>query len=99
MTATPTDTTGKYVTSVDVTDGVLVVTYGNDVNAVIAGLTLTMTPYEVLGSAVWRCGNAPAPPGLSPLGTAGGGEHRLVHRADGAERVFARRVPAVGPAR
>src|SRR5688500_10368026 len=46
MTANPTDTNGKYVTSVDVTNGVLVVTYGHDVNAIIAGLTLTMTPYE-----------------------------------------------------
>jgi type IV pilus assembly protein PilA len=73
MTANPTDTVGKYVQSVDVTNGVLVVTFGNEVNATIAGLTLTMTPYEVQGSAVWRCGNAPAPVGLSLLGTAGGG--------------------------
>jgi type IV pilus assembly protein PilA len=72
MTANPMDTTGKYVASVDVTDGVLVVTYGNDVNAEITGLMLTMTPYEVLGAAVWRCGNAAPPPGLSLLGTAGG---------------------------
>jgi type IV pilus assembly protein PilA len=73
MSGTATDTSGKYVSSVEVTNGVLIVTFGNDVNAAIAGLTLTMTPYEVLGSVVWRCGNAPAPTGLSELGTAGGG--------------------------
>jgi type IV pilus assembly protein PilA len=73
MTGTATDTSGKYVESVDVTNGVLVVTFGHEVNQAITGLTLTMTPYEVLGSVVWRCGNAPAPTGLDELGTAGGG--------------------------
>jgi type IV pilus assembly protein PilA len=72
MTANPTDTSGKYVASVDVTNGVLVITFGNEVNADIATLTLTMTPYEARGSVVWRCGNAPAPLGLSELGAAGG---------------------------
>jgi type IV pilus assembly protein PilA len=72
MTATATDTVGKYVTSVEVTDGTLIITFGNDANAIIAGLTLTMTPYESMGSVVWRCGNADAPPGLSLMGTAGG---------------------------
>jgi type IV pilus assembly protein PilA len=72
MTATATDTAGKYVESVEVTNGTLTIRFGNDANAVITGLTLTMTPYESMGSAVWRCGNAAAPPGLSLLGTAGG---------------------------
>jgi len=73
MTPNPNDTSGKYVSSVDVTNGVLIVTFGNEVNTAITGLTLTMTPYEVTGSVVWRCGNAPAPAGLSELGTATGG--------------------------
>ena len=68
----PTDNSGKYVASVNVANGVLVITFGNEVNADIAGLTLTMTPYEARGSVVWRCGNAPAPAGLSELGTLGG---------------------------
>jgi type IV pilus assembly protein PilA len=72
MSGIPTDTSGKYVESVDVTNGVLVVTFGHDVNAAINGLTLTTTPYEALGSVVWRCGNAPPPAGLNELGTAGG---------------------------
>ncbi len=52
----------------------LIITFGHEANAAISGLTVTMTPYETpeLG-IVWRCGTAPAPTGLQPLGTAGGG--------------------------
>jgi type IV pilus assembly protein PilA len=75
MTASPTDTTGKYVQSVDVDKGVLIVMYGNDANAAINGLTVTLTPYETpKGGVVWRCGSAIVPAaGLNPMGTAGGG--------------------------
>jgi type IV pilus assembly protein PilA len=73
MSANATDTSGKYVKSVDVQSGVLVITFGNEANTAINGLTLTLTPYETpnLG-VVWRCGLANAPAGLNPLGTAGG---------------------------
>jgi type IV pilus assembly protein PilA len=73
MSANATDTSGKYVQSVDVDDGVLVVMFGHEANATISGLTLTITPYETPnGGIVWRCGTAPAP---SPtlLGASGGG--------------------------
>ena len=74
LSANLTDTTGKYVQSVDVSNGVLVVMFGHEVNAAIDGLTLTMTPYETLGGGiVWRCGSAPVPSGTQPMGTAGGG--------------------------
>ena len=46
MTANPTDTSGKYVQSVDVQSGVLVITFGGEANVAIAGLTVTLTPYE-----------------------------------------------------
>ena len=77
LSANATDTSGKYVQAVDVVNGRLVVTFGNEANAVISGLNLTVTPYETqeLGVA-WRCGTAPIPGGatpLSPMGTAGGG--------------------------
>jgi type IV pilus assembly protein PilA len=73
LTPTPTDTSGKYVSALNVNNGVLIVTFGHEANAAINGLTVTMTPYESaeLG-IVWRCGTAPAPAGLAPLGTVGG---------------------------
>jgi type IV pilus assembly protein PilA len=75
MTATATDTSGKYVESVEVNDGTITITYGNEVNAVIAGETLTLTPYESADlNVVWRCGNAPVPgtPALETMGTEAG---------------------------
>lgn len=75
MTANPTDTSGKYVTSVDVNNGRLIVVFGNDANAAINGLDLTLTPYETAErGVVWRCGTAPQPAGTQLLGTAGGGQ-------------------------
>ncbi len=73
ITGVATDSAGKFVTQADVEDGVITVTYGFQASAQIAGLTFTMTPYETnnLG-VVWRCGSAPRPAGLSPMGTAGG---------------------------
>ena len=69
-----TDSRGSYVTSVEIDDGVLVVTFGNNASALIAGLTVALTPYESGDlSIVWRCGYANAPPGLSELGTRNGG--------------------------
>ncbi len=67
------DTAGKYVTGIEVEDGVISVTYGFFASTQIAGLTFTMTPYETGNSGVvWRCGSSPAPNGLSPMGTSGG---------------------------
>ena len=69
-----TDTSGDYVTSVDIVNGVVVVTFGNNASAEITDLTFTMTPYETLARGViWQCGLAPAPFALNPMGTSGGG--------------------------
>lgn len=74
LSPSATDTSGKYVSSVEVDDGVLIVMFGNDANAEIHGLTVTMTPYETRDrGVVWRCGSADAPATLQLLGTAGGG--------------------------
>ena len=74
LSPAPTDSSGSYVASIDVTNGVLVVTYGNAASAVINGLTVTLTPYETPDlSVVWRCGAAPPPGALNEMGTAGGG--------------------------
>jgi type IV pilus assembly protein PilA len=74
MTANKNDTSGKYVESIDIENGVLIVTFGNEANEKIHGLTVTTTPYETPDkSIVWRCGTAPVPgSGLSGIGTAGG---------------------------
>jgi type IV pilus assembly protein PilA len=72
LSANATDASGRYVSSIDVDDGVLVVVFGGDASAVISGLTMTLTPYETPDlSVVWRCGAA-AEPALGLMGTAGG---------------------------
>jgi type IV pilus assembly protein PilA len=74
LSTTAADTSGKYVVSVDVNDGVVIATFGHEASAIINGLTLTLTPYETTGfGVVWRCGSAITPTGAQLLGTAGGG--------------------------
>ena len=73
MSPTPTDTNGKFVESVNVVNGVLIVTFGHEAHAAISGLNITLTPYETpeLG-LVWRCGMAAEPSGLDTMGTSNG---------------------------
>ena len=72
MSAVATDTKGKYVSQVDIVDGRVDVTFGNDAHADIFGLTISFTPYASnSGSIIWRCGTAPVPAGASLL--SGGG--------------------------
>ena len=74
MSATPTDTSGKYVTQVLVTNGTIQITYGNEASKQITGKTLGLTPYETPDlSVAWRCGGAPQPAGTQLMGTSGGG--------------------------
>jgi len=66
MSPDPTDTRGKYVSSVEVHDGRIDILYGGDANSIIAGQVLSITPYGRLGdgdawSVLWRCGHAPVP--------------------------------------
>ena len=68
MSAVPTDTRGKYVGQVDVFEGRVTVTFGNDAHAEIFGRTLSFTPYmNGSGSFMWRCGAAPAPATGNPM--------------------------------
>ena len=74
LSANATDSSGSYVSQIDVTDGTLVVMFGVNASATIAGQTVTLTPYEAVDrSIVWRCGYAQQPSGLNELGTADGG--------------------------
>ena len=73
MTPLATDTQGKYVGQVEVFNGRVDITFGNDAHQDILTKTLSVTPYVAAGgSVIWRCGFAPAPMGaVGPL-TGGG---------------------------
>ena len=72
MSALATDTKGKYVESVNIVNGRVDVTFGNDAHVEIFRKTVSFTPYiSAGGSFIWRCGNAPAPTGATLL--SGGG--------------------------
>ena len=63
MSTNPMDTRGKFVGQVDIINGRVEVTFGNDVHQDAFGKKLTLTPYlSSSGSIVWRCGYAPQPP-------------------------------------
>lgn len=70
LTVAATDTSGKYVSALDIVNGVLILTFGHESNAAIQSMTLTMTPYETPERGIaWRCGTAAVPPGGVLLGT------------------------------
>jgi len=73
MSAAPTDTSGKYISQVDIFEGVVTVTFGGSAHVEILNQTVSFTPYAtVSGGIVWRCGAAPAPPGGAVPLTGGG---------------------------
>lgn len=66
LSVNPTDTSGGYVSAVDIDNGRVDVFFsGPRAHSEITGGVLSMTPYEsTTGSTVsWRCGFAPPPPG------------------------------------
>jgi type IV pilus assembly protein PilA len=71
MSANATDTFGKYVQSVGVDSGTIVITYGYDVNAAIANDVVTLAPHTTADNSVtWVCGNASATGSASAMGNA-----------------------------
>jgi len=73
MTPNAADTSGKYVLSVEVTDGQVIITYGNQANTRLTatGATLVLTPFQSVDNSVsWQCGYAAAP---TPQQIGGGG--------------------------
>jgi type IV pilus assembly protein PilA len=95
MTANDTDTQGKYVASVDVVDGAILITYGNESNQQIEDETLGLSPYETIDlSIVWKCGAATAPTGLSPIGTSGGGNSATTENGTLAGAAFQQYLPS-----
>ena len=73
MSAAATDTAGAYVSSVNIVDGRIDITFGNRAHADISGNTLSITPYSSASQMtfIWRCGTATAPAGASEM-TGGG---------------------------
>jgi type IV pilus assembly protein PilA len=71
----PANIRGNFVSSVNIVDGRLDVTFGGPMaHQDIVGMTLSLTPYETPGNTIiWRCGNAAAPPGGALL--TGGAPH------------------------
>lgn len=63
LSSDPTDTSGSYVSQVDIIEGRVQITFGNEAHPDIATETLSLTPYVRGGVVAWRCGNAPAPGG------------------------------------
>lgn len=76
MTPDPIDSSGAYISRLDISDGRIDVTFGGPrAHADIVGDTLSLTPYRTSANAVvWRCGNAAVPPGATLL--PGGADHR-----------------------
>ena len=66
--ASPTSITGKFVTELDVVDGVITVKYGNQVNVAVVGQTLSLSPTFATdaGSVVWTCTSALIAPKYLP---------------------------------
>ena len=55
---------GKYESSVTVTVGSIIITYGNQANKNISGSSLALTPYTNNNNdIIWDCGTATAPTG------------------------------------
>lgn len=72
MTTDPTDTQGRYISSVDVDDGRVDITFGNEAHQDIQGGTVSFTPYvDGSGGIVWRCAGAAAPAGTVLLNGGG----------------------------
>jgi type IV pilus assembly protein PilA len=69
MAPDATDTSGNYVSAVDIVGGRVEVTFGGPLaHAAIVGRILTLTPYETPGNTIiWRCGFAPEPAGADLL--------------------------------
>jgi Tfp pilus assembly protein PilE len=81
-----TDYQGKYVESVEITDGMILIHYGNTANALIAGSTLSLRPAAAAGGEiVWNCGYAGSFEATPTVGTDIAAKH-LPSSCRGARR-------------
>jgi len=96
MTKNGADTQGKYVKSVNVANGSILITYGNEANAQINAETLGLTPYESVDlSVMWRCGGAGVPAGSAGLmGASGGVNVAVLNQGTLAGAAFQQYLPS-----
>ena len=57
---------GQFVSQVEVINGVVRVTFGNNVNSIIVGDVLTLTPTDVTGAISWECASVDLLPRYLP---------------------------------
>lgn len=66
--------TGKYVTSVDASGGVITITYGKQANSKIANNTMLITPgVSASGDVTWICGAHTTPANITAAATPAAG--------------------------
>jgi type IV pilus assembly protein PilA len=59
-------TVGKYESTIVVSTGTIVITYGNNANSKISGSTLSLVPYTNANNDIlWQCGNSSIPAAAS----------------------------------
>jgi len=74
MTVPPSDSSGSYISQVDILDGRVDITMGSNAHADVFGDVFSFTPYvSPGGTVIWRCGAAAAPGGGAVLMSDGGG--------------------------
>jgi len=73
MTPMATDTRGSFVTSVEIVNGRIDITFGGPLaHQDLIGTALSLTPYERSDNTIaWRCGNADPPSGVLLNGGSG----------------------------
>jgi type IV pilus assembly protein PilA len=74
MSANATDTFGKYVSQIEVANGVITIEYaGDDINSDVSGNTVELVPYTSTDDSVtWVCGGSNVPTGAAAMGDTGG---------------------------
>jgi type IV pilus assembly protein PilA len=87
------DKSGRYVESIDVTDGTITVTYGRDANSRIQQETLSLQPVvNENGDVVWICGNSDDPQNTYP--EPDGATAAETPSPDGVTSVLDKHMPA-----
>jgi uncharacterized RDD family membrane protein YckC len=60
--------TGRYVESIEIVSGMIVISYGGAANKVLAGSVLSIVPaLDDQRTLAWACGYGPAPPGFQTV--------------------------------